>query len=213
MLPEQLQELRTYTQFVVWRYEANGAAKPAKVPYSPRTGQRASPTNPATWVTFDEAISAAPNYSGIGFVLSDSDPYSFIDLDVAPGEAPTDEQKAIFHNFNSYAERSPGGNGLHIIVRGKVPTGAGKRRGKVEIYSRQHYMTVTGNVFRPAPITDCNAQLQTLWAQLGGEQCTAVAHDGAPQVESDEAILSRAATAANGDKFRRLYEGRWQDGN
>src|SRR5688572_29070498 len=107
MLSEQLHELRAYAQFVVWRYEANGAAKPAKVPYSPRTLQRASVTDPATWGTFDEAIAAAPNFNGIGFVLSDADPYSFIDLDVAPGEQPADEQKAIYNNFNSYAERSP----------------------------------------------------------------------------------------------------------
>jgi len=68
--------------------------------------------------------------------------------------------------FNSYAERSPSGYGLHIIVKGKATRS--KRRGKVEVYSSGRYFTMTGDVYRDAPIIDCQGLLDVLVAQLGG---------------------------------------------
>lgn len=206
------QEMRIYPQWVMWRYEDTDSKKPTKVPYSAKTGALASVTNPDTWATFDECLAAMPSgwYSGIGFVLTENDPYTFIDLDDTNGDqASFDRQVRIYNEFNSYAERSPSGTGLHIIVKGAVPTG--RRRSFIEVYSSLRYMTMTGDVYRDAPINDYNDALNILWGQMG-QGSVAVAHYAglAEAKETDEEVFKRAVTAANGDKFAELYAGNWQ---
>lgn len=208
-------EMRLFAQWVVWRYEDTESAKPTKVPYSARTNRLASVTDSATWATFDEAVHAATNgngwYSGIGFVLTDNDPFAFIDLDDTKGDqGALDRQIKVYNEFDSFAERSPSGSGLHIIVKGSIPSG--RRRSFIEVYSSQRYMTMTGDVYRAAPIRDCNEALNALWAQMGqGSVATAVYAGVAEEKETDDVIIQRATAAANGDKFAALLAGNWQD--
>src|SRR6187431_2228357 len=89
-------ELRTYRQWVCWRFEETEGGKPTKVPYSAHTGKPAASDDPYTWCSFDEAIAALARnawYAGIGFVLADSDPYTFIDLDDPYERKPSGEYK------------------------------------------------------------------------------------------------------------------------
>lgn len=75
-------------QWVAWRFEQMpGEPKPRKVPLNPRTGQRASVDDPATWGTFEQAC-AATGAMGIGYVLSGQDRFACIDLDgcIGPGD-------------------------------------------------------------------------------------------------------------------------------
>src|ERR1700761_5162711 len=153
-IPDELKQLK---QWVVWKYEDVGAAKPTKVPYN-KNGYPASVTNPDDWMTFDEACRLSANHSGIGFVFTKFDPYAFIDLDDTEGnEANLERQKRIAKEFNSYAEKSPSGKGLHIIVKGMLPQG--RRRSHIEIYSSERYATFTGDVFNNAPINEYHALL------------------------------------------------------
>ncbi|MFA5511431.1 MAG: hypothetical protein WC313_03190 [Candidatus Kapaibacterium sp.] len=205
-------EMRIYPQWVVWRYEDTNSKKPTKVPYSAKTGHLASVTDPNTWAGFDECVNAMSSgwYAGIGFVLTENDPYSFIDLDDTKGDQTAlDRQIKIFNEFNSYAERSPSGSGLHIIVKGAIPSG--RRRSFIEVYSSLRYMTMTGDVYRNAPINDCNELLNVLWGQMG-QGSVAVAHYAglAEAKETDEQVYNRAVAAANGDKFAELYAGKWE---
>lgn len=205
-------EMRIYPQWVVWRYEDTDSKKPTKVPYSAKTGHLASVTDPNTWAGFDECVNAMSSgwYAGIGFVLTENDPYSFIDLDDTKGDQTAlDRQIKIFNEFNSYAERSPSGSGLHIIVKGAIPSG--RRRSFIEVYSSLRYMTMTGDVYRNAPINDCNELLNVLWCQMG-QGSVAVAHYAglAEAKETDEQVYNRAVAAANGDKFAELYAGKWE---
>ena len=205
-------EMRIYSQWVVWRYEDTDSKKPTKVPYSAKTGHLASVTDPNTWAGFDECVNAMSSgwYAGIGFVLTENDPYSFIDLDDTKGDQTAlDRQIKIFNEFNSYAERSPSGSGLHIIVKGAIPSG--RRRSFIEVYSSLRYMTMTGDVYRNAPINDCNELLNVLWGQMG-QGSVAVAHYAglAEAKETDEQVYNRAVAAANGDKFAELYAGKWE---
>lgn len=205
-------EMRIYPQWVVWRYEDTDSKKPTKVPYSAKTGRLASVTDPNTWAGFDECVNAMSSgwYAGIGFVLTENDPYSFIDLDDTKGDQTAlDRQIKIFNEFNSYAERSPSGSGLHIIVKGAIPSG--RRRSFIEVYSSLRYMTMTGDVYRNAPINDCNELLNVLWGQIG-QGSVAVAHYAglAEAKETDEQVYNRAVAAANGDKFAELYAGKWE---
>jgi putative DNA primase/helicase len=121
--------------------------EPDKVPYSPRTGRRASSTDLLTWGTFEEALEAYENgeYAGLGFVFCSGDPYTGVDLDDCVNEngeiAPWALEIVCY--LDSYTELSATGTGLHIIVRGDVPN---RRKGDVEVYSSKRFFTMTGHV-------------------------------------------------------------------
>src|SRR5215204_3522616 len=146
-IPEQLAER---PQWVCWRREMRGG-KPTKVPYTPGTERRASSTDLITWTTFEEALAAyeaaEPPYDGIGFVFCGADPFVGIDLDDCrnpeTGEISAWAQKIISRVQEGYIEISPSGTGVHIIVEGSVRDG-GMRKGKVEMYGRGRFFTVTG---------------------------------------------------------------------
>lgn len=203
-------EMRAYGQWCCWRYEDRGSPKKTKVPYHPVTGQMVSVTDSATYCSYEEAVAGAHRYNGIGFILTKYDPYTFIDLDDTEGDQATlDRQIKIYQEFDSYSERSPSGNGLHIIVKGNVPNG--RRRGKVEVYSSERYMTMTGVVFNDKPIMQRQTLLHTLWSEMGGVAEIAASIGGnQPQREEDAVILERAKAAINGEKFTELWEGRFQ---
>lgn len=202
-------EMHFYRQWIVWRLEDQGGPKPTKVPYSPIViGAKASVDKPGTWGTFNDAIAAHASgaFSGIGFVLTDDDPYVFIDLDDTKGdEEGFARQQRIFSEIPSYAERSPSGNGLHIIAKGKVDRG--RKRSNIELYSNLRFMTMTGDVYRDAPIIECNDAIMLLWHQLGGPAAIHQYGGNAEQREDDGTVIGRALSALNGDKFKRLFEG------
>jgi primase-polymerase (primpol)-like protein len=133
-LPE---ELRQRPQWVVHK---------DKVPYIAGGDGRASSTDLMTWRSFEEAVQALEigRYDGIGFVFSSGDPFAGIDLDKCrdPETGVLEEwaEKTV-KDFDGYAEVSPSGTGVHIIVRGKAPN---KKRGRVEAYSSERFFTVTG---------------------------------------------------------------------
>jgi putative DNA primase/helicase len=138
------EELRVRPQWVVWKAVGD---KPDKVPYSARTGRRASSTDLLTWSTFPEALEAYENgeYAGLGFVFSSADPYTGIDLDDcvdADGEI-AGWALEIVRYFDSYTELSATGTGLHVIVRGEIPN---RRKDEVEVYSSKRFFTMTGCV-------------------------------------------------------------------
>ncbi len=138
------EELRVRPQWVVWKAVGD---KPDKVPYSARSGRRASSTDLLTWSTFQDVLEAYENgdYAGVGFVFSSADPYTGIDLDRCVDEDGKIALWAleIVRYFDSYTELSATGSGLHIIVRGDVPN---RRKGDVEVHSSKRYFTVTGHV-------------------------------------------------------------------
>lgn len=215
-------EMRAYRQWIVWRYEESDGRKATKMPYSPLNWSKlASVTNSATWATFEQACLALndndnmPRFDGIGFVLTKNDPFAFIDLDntanendLAARQIALDRQLRIFNDFNSYSEVSPSGQGLHIIVKGDLE--CGRRRSYIEIYSSERYMTMTGNVYKHAPIEERQELLISLWQQMGGSKALMFSADE-PQRESDDDILNHASSASNGDKFKRLFMGDWKE--
>lgn len=206
-------ELRALRQWCLWRYEDVGAKKPTKVPYQ-LNGGMANVNDPATWCSFEDAVKAAlapgTSYSGIGFIFSDADNFSFIDLDDTDGDTLAyDRQIKIFREFDSYSEISPSGRGLHIIVKGTVPSG--RRRNFIEIYSSQRYATFTGNVYNDKPIKDCQDKLLQLWEQMGsGGAATNIYKGDDKEKFNDKEIIEQASNAANGDKFKALFRGDWQ---
>jgi putative DNA primase/helicase len=137
------EELKIRPQWVVWRAVGE---KPDKMPYSARTGRKASSTDLMTWSTFEEALEAydKDDYAGLGFVFCSGDPYAGVDLDdcVEEGDEIAPWALEIVRYFDSYTELSATGTGLHIIVRGDVPN---RRKGGLEVYSSKRFFTMTGH--------------------------------------------------------------------
>lgn len=205
-------ELRQLVQWVVWKLEQPFGGKPTKVPYNPKNGFHASSTDRKTWGSFDEAKSAYVNgngaYNGIGFVFSKDDPYCGIDLDAAQGDTEIQQrQQAIFEYVDSYAELSPSGEGLHIICKASVPHG--RKRSLVEIYSEGRYFTMTGNVYRDAPINECTDKVRAIWDQMGVSAEPAYFQGDFIQRNDDAEVYRQASEAKNGDLFLRLWNGDW----
>lgn len=206
------EEMKLWPQWIVWRYEDLDAKKPTKVPYSARSHKLASVSDPSTWATFEEVMQVLAQgwYAGAGFVLTKGDPFAFIDLDDTEGDAEAfNTQLEIFNKTTGYAERSPSGTGLHIIGKGSIP--AGRRRGKIEVYTDGRYMTMTGDVFRAGNVEPMQDVLTGLYETLGaGKVATAYFLGLEEAKESDEQVWNRAAMAQNGDKFGELWRGNWQ---
>jgi hypothetical protein len=199
-------ELRQLPQWVCWRYETSVSGRPTKVPYNPRTMQRADSTDSATWVDFQTAA-GAPGFSGIGFVLTNSDPYTVIDLDDKEWKPATPEQHALHQKildyFPSYAERSPSGRGYHVVLKGKLPQSL--QRDTVEIYSQSRYIAFTGNVINQFPIAEMQDRLNVLAGEMPPRKA-------APELEEVEGVLTdaevfdMALNAINGHRFAMLTQ-------
>jgi primase-polymerase (primpol)-like protein len=106
-------------------------------------------TNPATWSSYGVASSSAFGV-GVGFVLGGG--IACIDLDhvIVDGQLTEAAAKFVAQYPRHYIEISPSGSGLHIW--GTAPEAAGTRQVldtvSVERYSRDRYITVTGNVYQ-----------------------------------------------------------------
>ena len=75
-------ELRERRQWVPWQYEPQ-EPKPRKMPIDLRSGHHCRYTDPATWVSFEEAVAACranDRYAGVGYVFSPDDPDRYADL-------------------------------------------------------------------------------------------------------------------------------------
>jgi len=209
-IPRELQELRQWV-----------AAGEDKVPINPNTGRNADPGNRLTWGSFAEANGTGLRH--IGFTLAPEDPYTIIDLDdpflradktrITPNcpdheEALTRVKRhaRVMQLFDSYTEISQSGQGMHIIVRGRVPKGV--RRDKVEVYSSHRYMICTGNVFHDAPIADRQELLDVLFAEMDTTATTDLVEGSS--VMDDKQVVDMAMRASNADKFNRLCAGQWE---
>ncbi|WP_428826761.1 DUF3987 domain-containing protein [Azonexus sp. IMCC34842] len=192
-------------------------------------GRLASVTDPRTWGDFARVANVAVQKGlCIGFVLSESDPFACIDLDVVDADTqlakgqPIDSSKwttpdqlarygKIVRAFDSYTELSRSGKGCHVWVKGNVVQGG--RRDGVEVYSQARFMICTGNPIQGynKPIEHRQELLEKLIAEIRAEQATATVElVEVAETEADEVIWERAANAENGDKFQQLWKGGWE---
>ena len=155
-------ELIHYEAWVNWR-RIDRDGRSTKVPFTPN-GRHASTKDSQTWSSFED-VQKATGFDGVGIVLVDD--LVGIDLDKCLGADDKLEfwAQVIVDQFPStYIERSPSGQGLHILCRG-VPkrNGKGGPGNRLEVYSKAspRYFTVTGAVYQHGNI--CQAQDQLDW--------------------------------------------------
>lgn len=175
-------------------------------------GRGASVTDPRTWSSFDAVAHVAVEKGlHIGYVLTASDPYTCIDLDVKDDTTPEQVErfKKIVDAADSYTERSRSGKGLHIWLEGKV--GKGRRRDGVEVYSQERFIICTGDAYIAKPIANRQEMLDDMVSRMTEDQGTATVQlIEVSETDTDEAIWQRGADASNGDKFRQLWAGDWK---
>src|SRR5262249_25433189 len=105
--------------------------------------------DPSTWGTYDLAherfLADDGALDGVGFVFSDSDPFTGVDLDgcLDPATGRLDAwAEGIVTDFRTYTEVSPSGHGVTLFVKGTLPV-PGKHLGNIEVYFSRRFFTVT----------------------------------------------------------------------
>lgn len=125
--------------------------------------------------------------------------------DPATGEI-TDEAKLIVDQLRSYTEISPSGQGLRIFVYAKLPDGR-RRKGPVEMYDSERFLTVTGHMLDGFQIIIDNQEgIDAVHADVFGYGSrNPVLGKPTELLPEDYELLKKAANAKNGAKFHRLY--------
>jgi primase-polymerase (primpol)-like protein len=148
-------------------------------------------------------------------VFTEQDPYCGIDLDECRNDAGqfTPQALGILDRLNSFAELSPSGRGLHILVKAKLPAGR-RRNDGIEMYDSGRYFTVTGKHIAGTPLRI--EDRQTVAAQLNSELFPTVAASIAkalhvPLSLSDQELIEKAQRAKSGLRFSRLWDGDLSD--
>ncbi len=233
MLPEPLQALAAYRQFLCWTLTND--VPPRKLPVSPYTGYVCSAHDPAAWADADTAIAfAAAHGYGVAFSFQESDPFFFIDVDKAfDGQEWSQLAQQMCAFFPGAAiEVSSSKTGLHIIGRyTQEPThGCSYRdsQGKkvLEFYTRERFVALTFTNIAGDAGTDHTNMLHSVashyfpaTAGTGADgdwladwtEAPVAAWNG-PTDDNElirRALLSRSAagTFGGGASFRDLWEG------
>lgn len=227
--------LKNLTRWVLWKPlpQDDDPGVLTKSPFNCRfTDDRASHSRPDQWSDFATAASAyevrQANGAG-GIMVALGDGLAGVDLDDAIDATtglPTPEAQAIINRLQSYTEMSVSGTGVRIFVR--APEAPGKKFGRIEIYSRTRFLTVTGRRIPGTPdtIEDRAAEVAALRDEL--EQ---IRRTGRPAVARtsldvtrlremfpgvsvlgvpDGEILMRASEVC-GERFDKLWRGDYSD--
>lgn len=202
----------------MWKWEEDKDGKMTKVPYHP-SGYKAASTRAEDWSTFEACVAALDRFHGIGFVFESG--VVGIDLDHCMGKdgvvAPW--AREILERFKSYTERSPSGDGLHIIIesdavfRGRNMKLTEERVEGIECYMNKRFFTVTGQVFEGrSELRDCDVMDWFNETFPKEEEKPVVVVGSNVALPDDETIKRVMFGSKHGHKIRELYEeGKWRE--
>lgn len=178
--------LKAKKQWVCWKLEPRENGKSTKVPYQPN-GMHASVSDPRTRSTFEECQAQVHNFGGLGFVFTKEARIIGIDLDhcyKTDGSLEDWAEAIVAACSNSYIERSPSGDGLHILCFG-IPIETGARKWSkpgtaieqgIEVYDGGRYFTVTGKAIVRNEISDCQTALDQIFEHHWASEPTQFEH-------------------------------------
>src|SRR4051794_13982458 len=197
------EELRTASSWVLWKKEYRDD-KITKVLYQ-ANHRRADSTAPSTWTTFENVVEGLERddfFDGIGFVFHQDNPYCGADID----DTTEEQARRWIDRFDSYTERSPSGNGFHIICKAEVPKGTNRAEG--ELYSSGRFFTMTGDVVRDAPVREAQDAADEFYGFLRRHDQDPVERVSATVSKlTDAEVVRLAESAKNGDEFGVVYRG------
>ncbi len=212
------EELKAIPHWVNWKLETRDG-KLTKPPYNAKTGGYAKANDPETWSDFKTAFKTyeSNGHNGIGFVLSEDDPFVGFDLDHCRNPETKKIEKwaqIIVENLNTYTEISPSGCGLRGFLEGKLPP-EGRKKGNIEFYETHHYLTLTGRILKKdVSIENRQAELLKVHKDVFGKTKTKdrPADYGKHFSNPGAAVLlNKAFQSQNGAKIQKLYHGNWSD--
>jgi len=207
------------SRWLLWREESR-EGKMTKVPYQAHSPTaKAAVDNPSTWADCETARAAlqSSGCNGLGFVLGEG--IVGLDLDHVCDAATGHIQPwawQLIKRLNSYAEFSPSGTGVHVLMRGSIPPGL-NRVGAIELYADGRFFTITGKGLYNSPL-----DLQERTPQLAALHADLVLlkgfSDWGKRVNAEKiaALLAGKADGYPSDSERDLalagYLVRWADG-
>ena len=218
-------ELKTNASFCLWKLEKR-SGKPTKVPYNPKTGEPARTNDPSTFGDFNTAMKeyALGGWEGIGYRVSEGIGAIDIDHCIREDGSLNDVAASVLSFFpDTYFERSPSGTGLRGFFRlspdfayDKTVYYVNNRKHGLEVYlpnTTNRFVTVTGDVYRAGSVSRNDDALQAvLDTFMKRKSVSKPGFKGTPvSYFTDEQVVAHASNSKNGEKFKALYEGNWQD--
>lgn len=178
-------ELARRPQWICWAEETRNG-KSTKIPKRPDGKGNARANDITTWGMMDDAVKTASTKGwGIGYVFSEAGPFCGVDLDgcLDGPESPEDWLPGLDpFARETYIERSPSGDGLHIILEDNtVPDwwtnqkeGEGDDEQGVEVYDSGRFFTFTGDTLpisadRVSDDVDLESWLEDAWDVFNDE--------------------------------------------
>ena len=202
--------LTGYHQWVVWK-AAFKDGKWTKVPYNPKTSKTAKTNDRDTWASYTAACDALANsngrFDGIGFVLTESDPFVGLDFDhcvdcESEKETIADPFAGYVDLVSSYTEFSPSGNGIRVIAMATLPENHSCRQGsQVEVYTSGRYLTITGATLDGrGELRDANKEINQFYNTVfNDEQISCTETDTITPTESPRGLDPKAKKLFDGD--------------
>ena len=143
------EDLRGSSQWVGFRVDGD-----KKTPFiADAPSRKASSTDRNTWRSFDTAIAGLRkgDFNAIAYAL-DSD-FVGVDLDDCfDGDGDLNPYAAkVITRCASYTETSYSGEGIHIVLRGTLPGGKGRKLCGVELYTQSRFFICTGDRLPDTP--------------------------------------------------------------
>jgi primase-polymerase (primpol)-like protein len=174
-LPDALKAFGAYPQFILYKLVPASNGKMDKLPVDHRTldvfakGSNWQ-TDPAAKTTFDAAAFLAAQLGashGVGFFISESDPFFFVDIDncLRGAEWSTDAMNILRALPGAAIEVSQSGKGLHVFGQyaGSAPDHACKNTPLgIEMYTKGRFVALTGKRTVGSAALDCTANLAAL---------------------------------------------------
>lgn len=212
-IPASLRETGLYC---CWNYEKRGG-RLTKVPYNPRTGNRASSTNPATFAPLSEALEAVGDYDGIGVgVFGD---LGAIDIDhcISDNGELSEMAVDIMETMQAYTEYSPSGKGLRLLFHAtgfeydKDRYYINRQKIGLEVYiagNTNKYVTVTGNTLTlGVDLEERGEQLAAVLEKYMVRPRASKQKPTPPLTQADRDLIKRAKRSKRGAEFSNLWAG------
>lgn len=216
-VPPSLQRL---IRWVCWKLEERNGKK-TKVPIDPHTGNLAKVNDSTTWASFGAAMEGYLRWglSGVGFVFSKSDGYCGIDFDHCIDPATGEIDPIIVEylsRIDSYTEISPSGSGVHVICKATLPPGP-RRHNNIEMYDDGRFFTMTGNRWAGSAVSveERQEEVTKFWLMIfsgkAKEESKEFSFESVDEIRGDDEVIAKACLGSRGEKFKRLWEGRWEN--